>query len=352
MEGICDQADRVMLAIFWIVLTYLFWFFRPRHDLALEVLALRHQLMVLKRQAGRPKLGGSDRLFWILLKRVWRNWRNPLMIFQPETLIGWQRSGFRMFWQWKSRRRLGRPGKDAELIQLLRRMWALNPTWGRPRIRDALAKLGLKASTATIRKYRPKSRGKPSQSWRAFLQNHASGIAAMDFFVVPTATFRLLSVLVVMNHERRKVVHFNLTDSPTAAWTAQQIVNTFPYDTAPKYLLRDRDSIYGSVFVQRVQGMGIKEKLIAPSSPWQNPFVERLIGSIRRECLDRVIVFHERQLKQILESYWEYYHNVRPHRSLSHDSPIPRPGESPERGKVIEKPRVGGLHHHYLRQAA
>ena len=177
------------------------------------------------------------------------------------------------------------------------------------------------------------SRGKPSQTWRTFLQNHANGIAAIDFFVVPTVTFRLLYVLVVMSHERRKVIHFNLTDSPTAAWTAQQMVNAFPYDTAPKYLLRDRDSIYGSVFVQRVQGMGIEQKPIAPRSPWQNPYAERLVGSIRRECLDRVIVFHEHQLRQLLESYFEYYHQVRPHRSLCHDSPIPRPVESSEQGK-------------------
>src|SRR6266568_9122468 len=299
MTGICDQAERVMLAILWIVLTYPFSFLRPQHDLALEVLALRHQLMVLKRQTSRPMLGRSDRYLWMFLMRVWPNWRTALLIVQPETLIGWQRAGFRMFWRWKSRGRRGRPGKDAELIQLIRRMWALNPTWGSPRIRDELAKLGLNASTATIRKYSPKSRGKPSQSWRTFLQNHASGIAAMDFFVVPTATFRLLYVLVVMNHERRKIVHFNITDSPTASWTAQQIVNAFPYDTAPEYLLRDRDSIYGSAFVQRVEGMGIKQKLIAPRSPWQNPYVERLVGSIRRECLDQVIIFHERQLKQI-----------------------------------------------------
>jgi len=177
-------------------------------------------------------------------------------------------------------------------------------------------------------------------------------MAAMDFFVVPTATFRLLYVLVVMTHERRKVVHFNITDSPTAAWTAQQMVNAFPHDTAPKYLLRDRDSIYGSAFVQRFEGMGIRQKLIAPRSPWQNPYVERLVGSIRRECLDRVIVFHERQLRQILESYLEYYHQLRPHRSLSHDSPIPRPVEPPDRGNVIELPQVGGLHHQYLRRAA
>jgi transposase InsO family protein len=291
-------------------------------------------------------------LFWVVLKAWWPNWRSALILFQPETVIGWHRAGFRMFWRWKSRPRGGRPRKDAALVELIRRMWAANPTWGSPRIRDELAKLGLAASTATIRKYRPKSRRPLSQNWRTFLRNHAGAIAAMDFFVVPTATFRLLYVLVVMNHERRKIVHFNLTASPTAAWTAQQIVNAFPYDTAPKYLLRDRDSIYGLVFVQRVQGMGIQEKLIAPRSPWQNPFVERLIGSIRRECLDRVIVFHEPQLRQLLESYFEYYHRVRPHRSPSHDSPIPRPVVSPECGKVIEMPQVGGLHHQYLRQAA
>jgi transposase InsO family protein len=274
------------------------------------------------------------------------------MSFRPETVIGWQRAGFRMFWRWKSRRRLGRPGKDPELKQLIGRMWAVNPNWGSPRIRDELAKLGLQASTAAIRKYRPRGRRQPSQSWWTFLQNHAAGIAAMDFYVVPTATARLFYVLVVMNHERRKIVHFNITDAPTAAWTAQQIINAFPYDTAPEYLLRDRDSIYGALFVQRVEGMGIKQKLISPRSPWQSPYVERLVGSIRRECLDRVIVFNERQLRQILDSYFEYYHKVRPHRSLSHDSPFPRPVEAPECGKVIEMPLVGGLHHHYLRRAA
>jgi transposase InsO family protein len=231
-------------------------------------------------------------------------------------------------------------------------MWTANPTWGSPRIRDELAKLGLTAATATLRKDRPQSRGQPSQSWRTFLHHHASAIAAMDFFVVPTATFRLLYVLVVMNHERRKVVHFNITASPTAAWTAQQMINALPYDTAPKYLSRDRNSIYGSVFVQRVEGMGIKEKLIAPRSPWRNSYVERLVGSIRRECLARVIVFNERQLRQLLEGYWDYYHRLRPHRSLEHDSPIPRPVESRDRGKVVEMPLLGGLHHHYLRQAA
>jgi putative transposase len=185
-------------------------------------------------------------------------------------------------------------------------MWAVNPTWGSPRIRDELAKLGLEVSTATIRKYRPKSRRRPSQNWWTFLQNHAGAVAALDFLVVPTVTLRLLYVLVVITHERRKVVHFNITDSPTAEWTAQQVVNAFPYDTAPKYLLRDRDCIYGSAFVRRIEGMGMEQKLIAPRSPWQSPYVERLIGSIRRECLDRVIVFNQRQLQQLLQNYLDY----------------------------------------------
>ena len=189
----------------------------------------------------------------------------------------------------------------------------------------------------------------PLDNQRELLENM---IAIFCGWCSPNRLSRPLCVLVVMDHARRKVVHFNITSEPTAAWTARQIINAFPYDTAPKYLLRDRDSIYGSVFVQRLARMGIQQKLISPRSPWQNPYVERLVGSIRRECLDRVIVFNEQQLSQILESYFEYYHKVRPHRGLSHDSPIPRPVESPDRGKVTELPLVGGLHHHYLRKAA
>jgi len=340
-----------MFAIVAALLRYPLSWLRPKHQLALEILALRHQITVLKRQTHKPKLRPGDRFIWIMLQRSWPDWKSALMIFQPETVIGWHRAGFRIFWRWKSRHRMGRPGKDRDLIQLIGRMWSVNPTWGSPRIRDELAKLDLQASTATIRKYRPKSRRRPLQGWWTFLQNHAGAMAAMDFFVVPTVTFRLLYVLIVIKHERRKIVHFNITQTPTATWTAQQMINAFPYDTAPKYLLRDRDSIYGSVFAQRVAGMGIKQKLISPRSPWQNPYAERLIGSIRRECLDRVIVLNEWQLRQILASYFKYYHEVRPHRSLEHDSPIPRPLQSPERGKVIEMPLVGGLHHHYLRRA-
>lgn len=341
-----------MFAIVSVLLSYPSSWLRPKHQLALEVLALRHQITVLKRQTRRPRLRSWDRWLWVILMKAWPDLKAALMVFQPETVIGWQRAGFRLFWRWKSRRRPGRPGKNPELVKLIRRMWAANPTWGSPRIRDELAKLGLQASTATIRKYRPKSRRGPSQGWRTFLSNHAGGIAAMDFFVVPTVTCRLLYVLVIMKHERRKVIHFNITEAPTAEWTAQQVVNAFPYETAPEYLLRDRDSIYGLVFTRRVEGMGIKQKLIAPRSPWQNPFVERLIGSIRRECLDQIMVLNEAHLHQTLKRYVQYYHGVRPHRSLGHDSPVPRPVEPPDGGKVIEMPLVGGLHHRYLRQAA
>ena len=287
-----------------------------------------------------------------MLRRTWDGWRAALIIFAPETVLAWHRAGFRLFWRWRSGVRVGRPAVDRDVIQLIRRMWTANPTWGSPRIRDELAKLGVAASTATIRKYRPKCGGQRSQGWRTFLRNHATAIAAMDFFVVPTATFRLLYVLIVVRHERRRIVHFNISERPTAAWTAQQVVNAFPYDTAPKYLLRDRDSIYGEAFVRRVEGMGIKQKLIAPRRPWQNPYAERVIGSIRRECLDRVVVFNEQHLRELLRAYVDYYQNVRPHRSLEHDSPIPRAVEPPEHGKVVELPLVGGLHHRYVRRAA
>jgi transposase InsO family protein len=326
--------------------------FHSKHELALEVMALRHQIAILKRRTRKPKLRLWDRYLWMALKRAWPRWGDALMIFQPQTVIAWQRMGFRIFWRWKSRHRSGRPGKDPELVQLIRRMWARNPSWGSPRIRDELAKLGLQASSATVRKYRPSSRRRPSQSWRTFLQNHAAAIAAIDFFVVPTVTFRLLYVLIIIRHERRTIVHFNITEAPSAAWTAQQVVNAFPDDTAPEYVLRDRDSIYGPVFARRVDGMGIQQKLIAPRSPWQSPYVERLIGSIRRECLDQIIVINQAQLHQTLQSYFEYYQKVRPHRSLAHDSPLPRPIEPPEDGKVIEVPLVGGLHHQYLQKAA
>ena len=235
--------------------------------------------------------------------------------------------------------------------QVDRRMSRENPTWGVPRIQSELALLGHTVSEATVRKYRIRKRNPPSQTWRTFLDNHLTDIVATDFFTVPTATFRILFGLVVLRHDRRWVVHFNITAHPTAEWTSQQIIEAFPEDNAPQFLIRDRDGIYGNAFRQRVHNMGIEEVLTTPQSPWQDPYCERLIGSIRRECLNHVIVLSERHLRRIMSSYFEYYHGARTHLSLDRNSPIMREVEPLERGRVIAIPKVGGLHHRYSRAA-
>jgi transposase InsO family protein len=231
-------------------------------------------------------------------------------------------------------------------------MWRANPTWGSPRIMGELRKLGIDVAKSTVEKYRPRPHKPPSPTWRAFLNNHVNDLVACDFFTVPTVTFKVLFVFMIMVHARRRILHFNITEHPTAQWTAQQVVEAFPWNEAPRYLLRDRDSIYGAAFRQRVRHMAIEEIVIAPKSPWQNPYVERLIGSIRRECLDHVVVFHERHLTRILARYFAYYHRWRTHLSLGMDCPEPRPVHGPTRGKVITVAEVGGLHHHYERVAA
>ena len=225
-------------------------------------------------------------------------------------------------------------------------MWQANPTWGSPRIVGELQKLGIEVAKSTVEKYRPRLRKPSSPTWKTFLKNHRRDVVARDFFTVPTVTFRVLFVLVILAHERCRVMHFNVTEHPTAQWTAQQVVEACPWDKAPRYLLRDRDRIYGTGFRQRVRTMGIKEVVIAPRSPWQHPYVERLIGSIRRACLDHVVVFHERHLTRILAHCFAYYHEWRTHLSLAMDCPEPRPVHGLDRGKVIAVPEVGGLHHH------
>ena len=341
-----------MFSVIFTVLRSLVGAFQPRRQLVLENLALRHQLTVLKRSSGKPAFRRSGRLLWVLLRTLWSRWATALVIIQPQTVIRWHRAGFRLYWRWKSRRREGRPPTAPDLIALIRRMWQANPTWGSPRIRAELAKLGLHVSASTLRKYRPKRSRPPSQTWRTFLRNHTREIVAIDFFTVPTATFRVLFVFVVLAHERRKVLHFAVTERPSASWTGQQVVNAFPFATPPRYLLRDRDGIYGVDFGHRVTGLGFEQKLIAPQSPWQNPYAERLIGSLRRECLDQIVIFGERHLKAVLAEYLDYYHRHRTHRALEHDCPMPRSVEGPEQGKVVEFPVVGGLHHRYTRRAA
>jgi len=280
-------------------------------------------------------------------------WRQALVIVSPNTVLRWQRRRFREYWATLSARPIaGRPPVNVEIKALVTRMAAANPLWGAPRIHGELLRLGFDVSERTVSRLIPKRRPLPSQTWRTFLANHVGDLVSLDFFTVPTARLRVLFVLVVLAHHRRRVVHFNVTEHPTARWTAQQIVDAFPDDSAPSYLLRDRDQVYGEQFRHRVKGMRIQEVLTAPHSPWQNPFAERLIGSIRRECLNHVLVLGESHLRRILARYFSYYHRARTHLALDKDAPDVRPVELPEAGRIVEIPEVGGLHHRYVRQAA
>lgn len=339
-----------MLTVVVAALRFVRSFLRLRADLALEVVALRHQVGVLQRQTKRPRLRDEDRWLWIVLRRLWSRWERTLVIVKPATVIAWHRAGFRAYWRWKSRPKGGRPKIDPEVRRLIRQMWQANPAWGRPRIQAELAKLGIEVSDSTVRKYKPKRRGPPSQTWRTFLKNHMDCTVGMDFFVVVTATFRLLYVLVVVSHERRRVVHFNVTASPSAAWTARQIVQTFPFETAPKFLIRDQDGIYGAFLSRRIEALGIEQVLTAYRSPWQNPYCERLIGTLRRDYLDHVIVWNESHLRRTLRALLRYYHEDRTHQGLDNDCPEPRAVEST--GEIVELSRLGGLHHRYSRRAA
>ena len=327
--------------------------FADRAALHTEILALRQQVAVLKRKRPRPSLRKADRVFWVILACLWPGWRHALVIVRPETVIGWHRKGFRLFWTWKSRRgKPGRPPVSREIRYLVRRMSRVNTRWGAPRIHGELLKLGFSISQAAVSKYMVRYPSPPSQSWRTFLTNHADCLASIEFFVVPTATFHLLFGFIVLHHERRQIVHFGVTANPTMAWVAQQIREAFPWGTAPRYLIRDRDGAYGQSFRPTVTAMGVEEVVAAPRSPWQNPYVERLIGSVRRECLDHSIILNERHLRRILGSYLDYYHGSRTHLSLGKDTPDGRPVQPAGSGTVVSLPKVGGLHHRYERLAA
>ena len=327
--------------------------FRSRVALQLEILALRHQLGILQRSVKRPKLSASDRYLWARLSQFWSGWRSALLIVQPETVIGWHRRGFRLFWTRKVHYgQPGRPPVSKEIRKLIRQMSRDNPLWGAPRIHGELLKLGIDVGETSVSKYLVRRRKPPSQTWRSFLQNHLNSMASVDFFTVPTIRFQVLYVFLVLAHGRRRILHFAVTSHPTAEWTAHQLREAFPWEGAPRYLLRDRDGIFGTEFVDQVKAMGIKQVLSAPRSPWQRGYVERVIGTIRRECLDHMIVVNERCLYRHLKSFIGYYHRSRTHLALEKDSPEHRPIQPPDAGPIVAIPEVGGLHHRYERRAA
>ncbi len=315
-----------------------------RKRLEAENLALRHQVTVLRRSAPRRlRLRSSDRFLFALLYRLWPGVMEAIVIVQPETIVRWHRRGFRAFWRWKSQRRPGRPRMPKEIRDLIREVSLANPLWGAPRIHGELLKVGIEVAQSTVAKYMVKGRRPPSQSWTTFLRNHADGIASVDFFVAPTAAFKLLFGFVILRHDRRRLVHVAVTASPTADWIARQILEAFPWDSAPRYLIRDRDGAYGQVFRRRLGAMGIRDRPTAPCPPWQNGYVERLIGSIRRDCLDHLIILGGAHLRRVLQAYADYYNRTRTHLSLGKDAPIPRAVQRD--GQIQLVPNLGGLHH-------
>lgn len=311
-----------------------------------EIVLLRHQLNVLRRRIpSKPKLAVVDRLLFVWLYRLFPSVLNAITIVQPETVIRWHRTGFRLYWRWRSRSRGGRPKAPLEIRRLIREMSLANRLWGAPRIHGELLKLGIDIAQSTVAKYMAKSGRGRSQTWKTFLQNHAAGIAAMDFLIVPTIGFKLLLVLVLLRHQRRRLISLTVTTNPTAEWIARQITDAFPWNEAPDYLIRDRDGSYGHTVARRLSAMGIRDHPTAPRSPWQNGHAERLIGSIRRECLDHVVVFGEAHLRRILAAYAGYYNELPTHLSLDKDSPRHRPVW--RCGQVAARPILGGLHHQY-----
>jgi transposase InsO family protein len=321
---------------------------KSRASLEAENLVLRQQVIVLSRKShSRVRLRNIDRLIFVWLYRFFPSILNAIVIVKPETVIRWHRRGFRAYWRWKSHRRGGRPRIHGEIRDLIRRMGRDKPLWGAPRIHAELLMLGIEVAESTVDRYLPRRRQPPSQGWRTFLCNHAAGIASIDLFVVRTISFRLLYGLVILRHARRRLITISMTSNPTAEWIAGQVTDAFPWDEAPGHLIRDRDAAFGPAYTRRIRAMGIRDHPTVPRSPWQNGHVERLIGSIRRECLDHVVVFGEAHLRRVLKTYASYYNEVRTHLSLDKNAPDfrhPLPV-----GDIAAIPILGGLHHQYVR---
>ncbi len=322
--------------------------FRERARLEAEIVVLRHQLNILRRSAPhRVQLSNFDRVLLVWLYRLCPSILNAICLVRPETIVRWHRQGLRVYWRWRSRRVPGRPKMDKEVRDLIRQISMANPLWGAPRIHGEILKLGIDVAQSTVAKYMARRGRPPGQSWRTFLRNHVDGIAAVDFLVVPTIAFKLLFVFVVLRHRRRELVAFGVTAHPTAEWLARQIAEAFPWETTPEYMLRDRDGSYGAPFRRRVRAMGIRDRPVAPRSPWQNGHVERVIGSIRRECLDHIIVANEAHLRRVVGAYARYYNNTRTHLAIDKDAPFGRAVQMT--GQINIVPHLGGLHNSFVR---
>jgi transposase InsO family protein len=346
---------RALLPLISALLRCALAFFRSRNEQAIVELALRQQLATFAQTGSKSKLTPVDRAFWVALFRCWPRWRDTLVIVKPDTVIRWHRKGFRLYWRAISKRGPGRPPISAELKALIRRL-ATENNWRARKIHAELKKLGFSVSLPTVSRYLPKRAPDPGkqQRWMTFLRNHKDGITAMDFFVVPTVGFRLLYVWFVIDHGRREIIHFDVTANPTAPWVIQQLREAFPYDSSPKYLIYDNDSIFSNQATGAIRSFGIKPKRTAFQSPWQNGTAERWVGSARREILDHVIVLNEQHLHRLLRDYICYYNDERIHTRLQ-DAPKHRPVEMrpSSAARVVGLPRVGGLHHRYTwREAA
>jgi transposase InsO family protein len=322
--------------------------FKSRCRLEAEDLFLRHQLSVaLRRAPPRLRLRGGDRALLVWMTRLWPSLLGVAKVAQPETILRWHRAGFRAFWRWKSRKRAGRPKIDRGLRDLIQRMSKENPQWGASRIHGELLMLGFEVAQSTVSIYMLRGGRPPSQSWKIFLRNHAQAIAAIDLCVVPTLTFERLFAFLVLGHGRRQLLWFEVTRHPTAEWLARQITEAFPWTSAPAYLVRDNDRAYGHVFTSRVRAMGIRDRPISPGSPWQNGYAERLIGTVRRECLDRMLIFGEQHLRRILSAYAAYYNQSRTHLALQKDAPLHRAVQRSD--VIVAIPILARLHHQYVR---
>lgn len=334
-----------------LIFRFLWLIFRSKQDIVLENLALRQQLAVQQRSVKRPKIKNRDRIFWVWLSNIWSDWKSALIIVKPGTVAGWHKRGFKLYWRRKSRR-FGRPNIDWELIKLIRKLQKENPTWTAQRIQGELARLGLDVCDNTVAKYmrKLKSDDGKRQRWLTFLMNHAKHIVGIDFLVARTVFFKSIHVFIAISHDRRKIMHFGISSNPHFQWAIQQLRETFAFDETTKYVIRDNDKIFSEDFKRTIKRFGLKDKPTAFRSPWQNPICERVIGTLRRECLDHMIILSERHLYSVLDEYTNDYYNIsRTHMSLEKDSPIHRPVQI--NGKIVSKRILGGLHHVYSRVA-